>query len=384
MADHAVLSASGSHIWLACPPSVKLSENFPDTASFSASEGTFAHALAELELNNFFGNIAQSYYKKEHRKMTRNEFYSRGMTEYVDEYVQMVIQKYQEMCSLDNTTKVYIEQRLDFGRWVPGGFGTGDAVIVGNRTVEVCDLKYGKHVQVSAEGNSQLRLYGLGAYAEYDWLENIERIRMTICQPRCGGISSEELSAKELLEWGRKIVPVAMQAIKGEGEVNAGEHCRFCRAANRCKALADYRLSLAKYEFRNALLLSDEEVADILNKVDGLVSYANSIKDYALEEAVNGRRWPGYKLVEGRSQRKFSDEASIVQVLTAHGVEKEKLYKPRALIGITAMSSLIGKKMFDECLSQFVVRPTGRPTLVPEDDKRPEFSSAASDFTDLG
>lgn len=383
MAEHAFLSASGSKIWLSCPPSARLSEKFPDTASFSASEGTFAHALAELELRFHFGEFSHWDYKQKLKEMKSGEFYSNALVEYVEEYVQMVIEKFHAIWGKDRCTKLFIEQKLDFSRWVPDGFGTGDAVIVGNHTVEVCDLKYGKHVPVIATNNPQLRLYALGVYDEFDWLEDINKIRMTICQPRNGGVSSEELTADQLLAWGEKVKPIAQQAMMGEGVTKAGEHCRFCGAAPQCRALAEYQLQIARYEFRNEQLLSDEEIADILDKVDGLVSYANKVKAYALAEALNGRKWPGYKVVEGTSRRKISDADKVVKTLIEHGIEEDRLYKPKELLGLTDLTSLLGQKNFKEWLSKYIVKPQGKPALVPESDKRPEFSSAENDFEKL-
>ena len=370
MSSHAILSASGAHRWLNCTPSARLELNFPDSSGESAREGTFAHALAELKLNNFLepqdGNKLKS--------MKKNEFYSPELEEYVDEYVEMVTEKL-----VSSGGQLIIESRLDFSDYVPKGFGRGDAIILGDNTIEVCDLKYGRNVPVSAVDNPQLRLYGLGALSEYGAFMDAETVTMTICQPRNGGISSETLTVKELTDWGNAIKAIAETAFKGEGSTCAGEWCRFCKAKVRCRTLADYNLELEK--FSHADLLTDDEMAEVLERAEKLKTWVNKITEYAYDEAVNGRHWKGFKLVEGRSIRRYISESAVIKTLKEEGFTEDDFLKPRELQTITGLEKLLGKKKFSELLGDFIDKPAGKPVLVPESDKRPAIGEM---FTDLG
>jgi len=256
-------------------------------------------------------------------------------------------------------------------------------VIISDKMLEVIDLKYGKGVRVEAEGNPQLQLYALGAIETFGSIYDFDEVKMTIIQPRNGGVSEQVMTVEALKAWGESIKPIIAQALKGEGEFRAGGHCRFCKAAPRCKALADYNLSLARLEFKDVDLLTDEEIADVLGRVDHLKNYADMIAKYALQEAVAGRhQWPGYKLVEGRSRRVYTDTKAIVKVLTAAGYKKAQIMKPQELIGVTDMTKLLTKKTFEELLGDYLEKPQGKPTLAPVSDKRPEFKPA-EEFTNL-
>ncbi len=296
----------------------------------------------------------------------------------MDEYISMVIEKV-EACK----GKLLLEQRLDFSQWVPQGFGSGDAVIISNNRIEVCDLKFGKSVAVVAEGNPQLRLYGLGAYSIAEMLGiEIKEVQMTICQPRNGGISTEVLSVSKLLKWGDSIKPIAQQAIKGLGEPQPGEWCKFCKAVPRCKKLAEYNL-MNRDDYKDPALMSDDELVEVLAKADMVKRYVTKLKDYAYDEALDGRQWPGWKLVEGRANRKYKDENRIASILTKEGYECSQIFKPPALIGITDMEKLLGKKGFSELLGDEVIRPEGAPVLVPESDQRSALNEAECYFEDL-
>jgi len=268
---------------------------------------------------------------------------------------------------------------------VPDGFGTGDVVIISDGVLEVIDLKYGKGVPVSAEGNSQTRLYGLGAIATYMMLYDFLTVRMTIIQPRLDITSTEELRVDELMTWAQnELMPKAKLAYAGEGEFCAGDHCKFCKAKATCKARADYNLELAKYDFQDAFLLSKEDIAEVLARADQLKAWVTDIETYALEQARDhGERFPGWKLVEGRSNRKYTDEEQVAKTLTDAGYEEVKIYKPQELLGITAMEKVLGKKQFGELLSDLVVKPAGKPVLVPESDTRPEINSLQSAINDF-
>jgi hypothetical protein len=384
MAAHALLSASGSKRWLSCPPSARLEQQFPESRSGYAEEGSFAHALAEHKLKCYITVISKSKREAEYAELKKDKYYSEDLESYVDIYVDFVKERINAAYAKTKDAVIMLEQRLDFSEWVPEGFGTGDVVIVADGYVEVIDLKFGKGVAVSAEGNTQMQLYALGAYSILSMLYDIDTVRMSICQPRLDDISGQEMSVKELLAWADGVVkPTAAKAIKGEGEFAAGDHCRFCRAKATCRARAEANLELAKYDFQDTFLLSDDEIADILSKAEKLQAWAADVQAYALDQAANhGKKWPGWKLVEGRSNRKYTDEKQVMDILKGAGYEEDK-YAPRELIGITALEKEITKKKFGELLSNHVIKPTGKPVLVLETDKRPEISSVQSAVNDF-
>jgi len=386
MSDHAILSPSSAHRWLACPPSARLEQQFPDEKSEYAAEGTFAHRLAELRLSRAVANsLKPSVYKRKLAEIKKDPMYSTSLEEYVEQYVTQVSEIFLTAKDKCPDALALLEQRLDFSEWVPGGFGTGDVVIISDDTVEVIDLKFGKGVPVSAEGNPQTRLYGLGAIRTYEMLYDFSKVRMTIIQPRLDNISTEELTVEELLAWAEDYLkPKAALAITGEGEFFAGEHCRFCRARATCRARVKYNLELAKYDFQEPPLLTHEEIAEILARAEELHKWVKDIQDYALDQAENhGVKFPGWKLVEGRSIRKYVDEDAVARALIEAGFSEDTIYT-RSLLGITAMEKEIGKKKFEKLLGDLVVKPAGKPTLVPESDKRPEINSteaAKADFS---
>jgi hypothetical protein len=365
-----------------CPPSARLEEPYPDSTSEYAKEGTAAHTYAELKLGRIIGTVKNKEVKNFEKN---NEYYSKSMTDYIETYTDLVMEKHAEAQTRSKDAILMLEQRLDFSRWVPEGFGTGDTVIISDGILEVIDLKYGKGVPVEAQNNPQLRLYGLGAWNIFRYLYDIKKVRTTICQPRLDNISTEELEVKELLEWAKtQVEPKAKLAWDGNGEFKAGKHCRFCRARSTCRARAEANTELAKYDFKPAPELTKEEIADILAKIDELANWAKDVKDHALEQAEkHGVKWPGWKLVEGRSRRTYTDEDKIAETLKKKRYRIKDIYKPKQLIGITAMQKLLGKKKMQELIGDYIVKPAGKPTLVPEDDKRPELSTAdnaAEDF----
>ncbi|MFX3633742.1 MAG: DUF2800 domain-containing protein [Candidatus Pristimantibacillus sp.] len=395
---HAKLSASGSKRWLSCPGSVGLEQMFSnvDGNSVFAAEGTAAHELSEIHLAYLFNHITKAQHKKKLDAAKKGEFYSQEMEDHVQTYMDVVIERINEARAKTPDATILFEERLDFSPWVPEGFGTGDVVIIADGTLEVIDLKYGKGVPVSADDNSQLRLYGLGALNGYNFLYDIQNVRMTIVQPRLDSVSTEELSAEALLQWADEIVnPGAELAISGKGDTIAGDHCKFCKAKSECRARAMANLELMEHEFKEPALLSLDELADIRGKIDNLVSWASDVKDHMLEQAEkHDVKYPGWKLVEGRSNRIYSDkdavkftlEQAIKQKHFGQHFKPESIYKPQELVGITEMEKVVGKKMFSEMLSDLIIKPSGKPALVDEADKRPELSSLASiesDFAEI-
>ena len=372
---HAYLSASASHRWLACPPSAKLCAQEEDKSSEFAMQGTCAHELGQYLLEKELGHDVRDptedliYYDSEMREAAE------GYAAFVMEQLAAV----KEHCA---DPQVFVEQTLDYSKWVEHGFGTGDCVIVADDLLQIIDLKYGIGVLVSASGedgtgNSQLKCYALGALDTFGDLYDIKRIRLMIYQPRRDNVDSFDMSVEDLLKWANEVLtPTAKLAYEGLGEFSAGEHCQFCKIKATCRKRAEYHMELAKLDFPAPPTLSNGEIDGILGKLDTLTTWADDLKAYALKQALKGETFPNYKLVEGRSNRKFSDEAKVAAVVTAAG------YDPYAkkLLGITEMTKQLGRKKFDELLSKYVVKPQGRPVLVPAADKRPEYSPAISDF----
>ena len=378
MSDHAKLSASSSHKWLNCTPSVGLEENFENTTSTFAEEGTAAHTLAEHKLRKFL--------KIKTKKPTSN-YDSQELEFYTDAYVGYACELIAEAKTRSSDSLALVEQRLDYSHYAKDGFGTGDLVIVSDGILDVVDLKFGKGVRVSAEHNTQMMLYALGALDIFDLLYDIETVRMTICQPRLDSISTFELTVDELIQWAEtELKPKAELAFKGEGEFIAGVHCRFCRARSQCRERANSNLELAKLDFKLPDLLTDEEMTGVLVQANELKVWAKDVWEYAEKEAMAGRKkWPGYKLIEGKSRRKYTDEAKIAEQVLATGDYDETQIYTKNLLGITAMTQLLGKKQFRELLGGLCISPPGKPALVVETDKHDEWNpldAARSDFED--
>lgn len=372
---HAILSASASHRWLECTPSARLELEFDNQDSEAAKEGTAAHALAEHKLK-----------KALHMRSRRpvSEYDSDEMEECTDNYVAFVMElvaKTKETCK---DPIVLIEQHLDFSEYVPDGFGTGDCVLVSDNTLHIVDLKYGMGILVDAENNPQMKLYALGALGLFDALYDIREVSMTIFQPRRENISTWTTSVEELKGWAENILKVRAQlAFNGEGVYVPGTWCTFCRAAIRCRARAEEKLRLAQKEFRLPPLLHDEEIEEILSILPDLTKWANEISDYALDAALNhGKKWSGYKVVEGRAVRKYRDEDAVAKAAKEAGYTD--IYR-QSLITLTEMQKLMGKTRFEEVLGNLIYKPAGKPTLVPITDKRPAMNvtDAINDFDEI-
>ena len=367
--SHAVLSASSSARWLACPPSAQLCAALPDTVTDYALEGTCAHELAEYKVQRLLGNLTPN--------PTENlDFYDTEMEDCTDSYAQYIA----ELLTTQQEPMVLVEQRLDFSRYVPDGFGTGDCVIVAENVLTVIDFKYGKGVAVSADHNSQMMLYALGALELFDALYDIAEIRMVIFQPRIQNLSECTLPLSELLHWAEtELKPKAELAAKGEGDFCAGEHCRFCKVKATCRKRAEYNLQLAKYDFAMPDKLTDTEIETILATADQLTAWVADVKEYALRQALSGKQWHGYKVVAGKANRKYTNPAAVAEAVQAYG---KNPYKEPELLGVTAMEQLLGRTQFEALLGSLTEKPQGKPTLVPYSDKRPAWSNAQEDFNE--
>ena len=375
MSDHAVLSASGSHRWLQCLPSARLELEFKDNETSAAAEGTAAHALCEHKLK-----------KALHMRSKRpvSDYNTDEMEEHSDAYVEFVLEQLALAKQSCKDPLVLIEQHLDFSCYVPQGFGTGDCIIIADKKLHIIDFKYGMGVLVDAVENPQMKLYALGALEIYDSLYDIEEVSMTIFQPRRENISTWTISAEELINWAEnELRPKAKMAYNGEGEYLPGEWCTFCRAAVKCRARADEKLKLAQSEFKLPPLLTDSEIEEVLSKLSDITKWANEIMAYATDAAVNhGKVWDGFKIVEGRSVRKYKDEDSVAEAAKANGYKD--IYRQN-LITLTEMQKLMGRTKFEEILGDLIYKPPGKPTLVPLSDKRPTMnvSNVKNEFNEI-
>ena len=372
MGNHAILSASASHRWLHCNPSARLELEFEDRETSAASEGTAAHALCEHKLKRKL---------KLRSERPVSEYDNDEMEQYTDDYVDFVMGQVVRERRRDAETQVLIEQRLDFSCYVPDGFGTGDCVIgfgtggcviVSKGRLRIIDFKYGQGVLVEAEENPQMKLYALGALREFGEKYQIKKVKMTIFQPRRENVSTWEITVARLKRWAEKdLRPKAERAFKGEGEYCPGEWCLFCKAAIKCRARAEEKLRLAQSEFKLPPLLTDAEIEDVLAKLPDIKKWAEEIQEYALQAALAGKQWRGFKLVEGRSVRKYADEDAVIKAAQSAGYTD--IFK-KTLLTITEMERLMGKQEFAKILGGLVVKPAGKPTLVADTDKREAIS----------
>lgn len=380
---HARLGPSAAHRWINCPGSVALSEQVPTAPSSSyAEEGTAAHSLAELKLRKYLGEIKGAAYTRKANKIRTSGYFDGEMDEATDFYVDAVLER---LAAAGEDAELMVEQQFGLDQWVPESFGTSDAVIITGNTIEVIDLKYGKGVKVDAPGNPQLRLYGLGAAELFGDLYDFESVRETIIQPRLDHVSTEEIALDDLRAWATEIVAPAARLAMDDAEIwEAGEWCRFCPAKAICRARADANLELAKLDFKQPPLLTDGEIGEVLQRAKELEKWAADVAAYALDQALAGKHFDGWKLVEGRSIRKYTDDVKVAEALKAAGFDEAALYE-RKLYGITAMEKIIGKKKLTETLGELIIKPAGKPTLVPQSDKREEIKTAeaaAADFAE--
>lgn len=376
MAAHALLSASSSNRWINCPPSAKLNaeaeKGNSETSNEYAKQGTEAHMLCEHKLKVALGTESKDPTEK-------LSYYDEDMEQCAEEYKNFCLDASDEIRKICKDPTILIEEKLDFSTYIPNGFGTGDCVIVGDGILHVIDYKHGQGVEVSADHNSQMMCYALGALNLFDGIYDIDTILMTIFQPRRENISTFIMKKDELYTWASTVlVPAAKLAFDGKGDFKAGDHCRFCKIKATCRKRMEQNMELAKYDFEMPSQLQDAEISIVLSRADELVSWANDVKEYALQQAMNGTHYDGFKIVEGRSTRKYTDEEKVAK--SVMGIGKDPYEKK--LLGITAMTALLGKKQFNELLGDLVYRPEGKPSLVPESDKRPEIKTAKEDFID--
>ncbi|MCM3163742.1 DUF2800 domain-containing protein [Metabacillus litoralis] len=342
-----------------------------------------AHELAELKLAKELGYISRQKYTKRLKEIRLAPIYTDEMDKATDLHKDFCVERFNEAKATNKDAVIMLEQRLDYSPWVPAGFGTSDTTILSTKKLEIIDLKYGKGIAVSAYENTQMKLYALGAINQFGFLyDDLEIVQMTISQPRLDSISTFEMSVKDLLEWADLVVkPKAELAFRGEGDFIAGDHCRFCKVKATCRARAEEKLKLACMDFQKPPLLSDEEVVEVLNTIDQLVSWAKDVQEFALTKAISENKlWPGMKLVEGRGSRKYADEDAVRQALTAAGYDQDLIHK-KTLNTITTLEKELGKETFNELLGSLVTEAPGKIKLVPEQDKRPEIkASPAADF----
>lgn len=372
---HARFSPSAANRRIHCPPSLLLEEQFEEGESVYAAEGTAGHALAEHHIRKYLG---------QQTIRPTSEFYTDELLAAVDEYVSFVTGEIEDARRCCASPILLVEQRVDVSAYVEGCFGTADMVIITDKIVHIIDLKLGKGVEVHAEENPQLMIYGLGVLHMAEALYDIETVRLTIFQPRLNNSSTWDVSPDYLKKWGEEVLrPAGAKALIGAGEFAAGTWCRFCKARNQCRARAEHFLEMAKLEFRQPALLTDEEVSEVIARADELSKWAADVYAYAQDQAIaHGRRWLGYKVVEGRSARRYTSEEDVARAAAAAGYTD--IYK-KSLLGVSEMERLMGKERFSAILGKLVYKPQGKLTLVPDSDRREavSFDTAQDDFKEV-
>lgn len=386
---HALLSASGASRWLNCTPSPRLEEKFKDTTSPYAEEGTLAHEFAEIMLEQQLGITTDKEYEVKAEPLQKSKYYSEDMLDEVQKHVDYVMEQYQSAQLINKDALLIIEDKVDLTQYIENGFGTNDDMIIADGVLEVIDLKYGKGVKVSAVENPQLKLYGLGALRAYELMFDIHTVRLTVTQPRLDSISSWELSAGDLMDWGDEVVkPKAIEAYAGKGIQKAGEWCRFCKVKASCRALANDNLKTAKREFSNDLeceqkdpmLLTEKEIIMVFEKSKQITTWLSAVNEHLLSTALDGKEWGGLKLVAGRSNRKWIEdsEEDVKKKLRGRGFKVGTFMSTPKLLALGAIEKLVTKKKFHSFLGDYVIKPQGKPTLVKESDKRPALGNASA------
>lgn len=380
---HALLSPSAAHRWMNCAAAPRLEANAPDKDSSYAQEGTLAHAICAHKLKAWMGDVDVKQELDEILKLQK-QYYSGEMDEYTDTYKTIVLEKFNTARMVTKDAQLLIETRLDFSDYVPEAFGTSDATIIADGCMEIIDFKYGKGVRVSAVGNPQMMIYALGAYVANSFEYNIDRVRMTIVQPRIDNLSEFEMSVADLLAWAEnELKPKATAAYADNAEQNPGEWCQFCKVKCSCKALANRCAAISNENHNPGLITPKKMATDILPWLSIIKAWCTSVEEYALQQALSGVAYPGFKLVEGRSVRKITDSEAVAGLLSKEGYDQSEYMKPATLCGISDLEKLVGKKRFTALCADYITKPQGKPTLVPNEDKRPVYNAASDDFNDI-
>ena len=372
MSAHALLGPSSAERWLACTPSARAAENEPDKRSGFADEGSFAHSVAEHCLRNAVRPDQLCGVKP----WEDSEYWTQDLRDHVCTYLDYINDV---LAATPPGATAFIEQKFDLSQYAPESFGTADCVVIADKVMHTIDLKFGKGLLVDAYDNSQLKLYALGAYSTYGFMYDVETVRLHIVQPRISGNPVPyDMPLEELLAWGESIKQRAQLAWNGEGEFVPGEHCMFCRIKGKCKARSEQMtVFYQQNSWRQAQQMTLPDIAELLPSLDQLITWAKDVQEYALEQAKDGKRVPGFKLVAGTSRRKITDEPAVAKLVMTEG---HSPYKPQELLGITELEKTVGKKRFAEMCGQYLAKPPGKETLVPESDSRPALeSNAASD-----
>lgn len=380
--QHALLSPSAAHRWLNCTAAPRLEATAPDKESTYAQEGTLAHAYCAKKLKSFMELSADSE-DKEIAELNAT-YHTAEMDEYTDTYKAVVLERYVAAQKKTRDAQLLIETRLDFSDYVPEAFGTSDATIIADGLMEVIDFKYGKGVRVSAVENEQMKIYALGAYLKHSFEYHIERVRMTIVQPRIDNLSEFEISVEDLLKWAEEVLrPKAAEAFSGKGRQIPGEWCQFCKVKNQCRALAGKCISVAQETPAPGLLAPEKIAEEVLPWLGIIKAWAASMEEYTLQQALAGVSYPGYKVVAGRSNRQITDDKVVIALLSKEGYHESEFMKPATLRGIGDLEKLMGKKHFAALCGDYITKPQGKPALATVDDKRPVYNSASEDFKDI-
>lgn len=374
--EHAKLSASGSSRWINCPGSIVLESSFGEKESEYAEEGRLAHSVAELKLTKYFKKgIGPKKFKSAMDEFKKSPYWNKSMDDYTDDYFEFVKEK---ALSYPDRPFVDVELRVDYSNVAPEGFGTCDCVMIHGNELSIIDLKYGTGVKVDAKDNSQLMLYALGVYNMFSVIYDIKTVSMTIVQPRLNHFDTHTISIEELLAFSERVKPIAQEAYTGSDRLAVGDHCKFCKAKSKCRARAESMFKPVKENVLPVIdkkpgeLLTSQEIGELLIKLDGVVDWIKSLEAEGLAEALAGNEVTGFKLVEGRSVRKITDESGAVSKLVAAGFEESLLYE-RRLLSMTKLEAIVGKKDFATILGGTIEKPPGKPTLVKASDKRKEY-----------
>lgn len=378
---HAILSPSAAHRWMNCTAAPLLEKDVEDKGSTFAEEGTLAHAYCAKKLKEFLGLPVDG--EEAEIAQLDSQYHCGEMDEHTDTYKTIVLEKFNAARSKTKDAQLLVEVKLDFSHYVPDAFGTSDAVIIADGVMEVIDFKYGKGVKVSAVENPQMMIYALGAWDLFNFEYNIQKVRMTVVQPRIDNLSEWEIDAAGLISWAvGELQPKAKEAYAG-GKQKPGEWCQFCKVKAVCKSLATTCVNAQQLNQDPKLISKEEMERDILPLLSTFKTWLSGVEEYSLQQALDGVQYQGFKLVEGRSMRKITDAAAVMGLLSEAGFAKDSYLKPTELRSITDLEKLIGKKRFGAICADYIIKPQGKPTLVPDSDKRPAFNQAADDFKDI-